>query len=310
MSYFQDHYFEDPRALIDFFLWDAQFRNTDRFDATTVGKGGIIFRGQSDARWSLLPSAFRHGSLDDFTPQPPSGKLDSKNILSYLGYHLHAESRAVFLFMESADSISIQTPLDYSHASDGIEIINASRRNDQHYDYKEQFPTNSFLHATAFAQHYGVPTRLLDWSESPLVACYFAAIGASSILNKGTTSEQGMEEIAIFFLHTFELSKESSLVQLIKAPRRENPHLMKQQGVFTNIKYANQYLLDNIRWPTVDDLSGDALQLHRVRLPAKKADALLRVLYDLGITRHSLMPSLTHAAKAYAYAKGLFANGV
>ena len=50
-------------------------------------------------------------------------------------------------------------------------------------------------------QHYGVPTRLLDWSESPLVALYFAV----------EDSSDRDEEAALWSLRPSELNKNAHI---------------------------------------------------------------------------------------------------
>ncbi len=48
-------------------------------------------------------------------------------------------------------------------------------------DVKVGWPPDDLLSLLALAQHYGCPTRLLDWSSEGLIAAWFAATEPSGL---------------------------------------------------------------------------------------------------------------------------------
>ncbi|MCK6574632.1 FRG domain-containing protein [Myxococcota bacterium] len=167
-----------------------------------------VFRGLGDANYALVPSALRPDVLEN--------ALDEND---KVGTQRQREHRAISRFFAYADAQGLDLPGDW---------------NDMHAHLLAKpgkaWPQDTLVPLVAMAQHYGLPTRLLDWSRKPLIACYFAAADAAA-----HAPESG--ELAVWALRrraeTPKWSIEKLGVRDLSAPRGSNANLHLQSGRFT-----------------------------------------------------------------------------
>jgi hypothetical protein len=161
-------------------------------------------------------------------------------------------------------------------------------------------------------QHYGVPTRLLDWTENALAALYFATTSMRGTNNRGYFG-------CVWCLDPIALNKEAKLMvskddipcldlddvilkdyrpqDLSSSPTtrppvavlamRQFPRLVNQSGVFT--------LIHRDRTP-IERIQAGAF-VGQILIAGSAKETIRRELADMGVTRLSLFPELGSVAE-------------
>lgn len=156
--------------------------------------------------------------------------------------------------------------------------------------YCSTLPEND-LECLAIAQHYGLATRLLDWSTNPLVALYFAC-------DSHTTSDGAV----YCFSPTCHLSSDLNLDEIPQVarftPRPFDPRILTQSSCFTYhpnplvpLEFANtSKIVDTER--AEHQLNYIGIHFATLTVPPKTKGTILLQLSEVGIHRRSLFPDL------------------
>jgi FRG domain len=133
----------------------------------------------------------------------------------------------------------------------------------------------------ALAQHYGLPTRLLDWTESPYTAAFFAFSEALEKYSDGSN-------VAVFALDSRSYVWKGRGVTLVEVKAGPNARLRNQDGRFTLLESTATCLEDHIEGLP----SEDPWPLYRFEIPASEARHALSELDIMGVNAHRLYPDL------------------
>jgi len=189
-----------------------------------------IYRGEETNKFQLIPSVLRTENINKLRNFVKL--IESQSEIEF--FQIYTEYLLLREFYKTANSNGLKVPTVNGIQDYFVSEIPLERLYQQK---KYKWIPNELVELAALAQHYGIPTRLIDWTFDPFVALYFASIGAikSALRNE----IQDNDKMVIWALNSQQI--QSKQITVAKIPinfvvpsYNENPNLSAQKGVLTN----------------------------------------------------------------------------
>jgi hypothetical protein len=135
------------------------------------------------------------------------------------------------------------------------------------------------------AQHYGLKTRLLDWTSNALAALWFACASTG----KGDVYVYSLEADGLFSEPSeYNASPFGAKLTRVLRPRFNNPNIVAQNGWFTLHKYSAKAK----RFIPLENNADTRPKLTEFLIPKKARPAILQSLDRHGVSARTLIPDL------------------
>lgn len=155
------------------------------------------------------------------------------------------------------------------------------------WDGREKFNNYSQTQLKTIGQHYGLPTRLLDWTYSLYIAAFFAYSDIKDV----------SDYVAIWILDkSHEIWNAGYGVSIETAKVEENDRQRYQHGIFTLNRSSSKTIEDYVE-ACAREYSVEGA-LYKAILPIKEKKIVLNDLEMMGITPFNLFRGMEGCAKA------------